>query len=167
MEPGAIAGADDAGTTTRIALRPHDPTTGKAIEKSEIVKGYEYDRGQFVTFTADELKALDIESSKVVDLEMLVPCGDIDPVYLDGSYYLYPDGAISVVPSSCFLFRSLRVCNVRPDETEVRAVSMACRNHCGFPQVKIVCQHIRGIPFECFSTRRPASSSALAGLRNV
>jgi DNA end-binding protein Ku len=96
MEPGAIAGADAAGTATRIALRPHDPTTGEAIEKSEIVKGYEYDRGQLVTFTADELKALDIESSKVVDLEMFVPRGDIDPVYLDSSYYLYPDGAIAV-----------------------------------------------------------------------
>src|SRR5215831_11269956 len=36
--------------------------------------------------------------------------------------------------------------------------------HCGFPQVRIVCQQIRGIPFECFSTRPPASSSALGGL---
>ena len=35
---------------TQIALRPHDPRTGAAIDKSEIVKGYEYDRGQFVTF---------------------------------------------------------------------------------------------------------------------
>jgi non-homologous end joining protein Ku len=34
---------------TRIALRSHGPTTGEAIEKSEIVKGYKYDRGQFVT----------------------------------------------------------------------------------------------------------------------
>jgi len=35
--------------------------------------------------------------------------------------------------------------------------------HCGFPQIKIVCQQIRGIPLECFSTRRPASSAALGG----
>ena len=47
---------------TRIALRPHDPRTGEEIEKSEVVKGYEYGRGQFVTFTAEELKALDVES---------------------------------------------------------------------------------------------------------
>jgi DNA end-binding protein Ku len=96
MEPGATAGADDAGTTTRIALRPHDPTTGEAIEKSEIAEGYEYDRGQFVTLTADELKALDVESSKVVELERFVPRGDIDPVYLDSPYYLYPDGGIAL-----------------------------------------------------------------------
>src|SRR5215472_12417750 len=86
MGPGAIAAADHADTTSRIALRPYDPTTGEAIEKSEIIKGYEYDRGQFVTFTADELKALDVESSKVVDLETFVTRGEIDPVYLDSPY---------------------------------------------------------------------------------
>jgi DNA end-binding protein Ku len=96
MGPGAIEGADRASTATRIALRPHDPTTGEAIEKSEIVKGYEYGRGQFVTLTAEELKALDVESSKVVDLERFVPHGDINPVYLDNPYYLYPDGAVAV-----------------------------------------------------------------------
>jgi DNA end-binding protein Ku len=96
MGPSAIEGADHASAATRIALHPHDPTTGEAIEKSEIVKGYEYERGQFVTFTAEELKALDVESSKVIDLETFVPRGDIDPVYLDSPYYLYPDGAIAV-----------------------------------------------------------------------
>jgi non-homologous end joining protein Ku len=49
-----------------------------------------------VTFTAEELMALDVESSKVVDLERFTPRGDIDPVYLDSPYYLYPDGPIAV-----------------------------------------------------------------------
>ena len=93
VAPGTIEWSDQA---TRIALRPHDPTTGEEIAKSEIVKGYEYGRGQFVTFTADELKALDVESSKVVDLESFVPRGDIDAVYFDSAYYLYPDGPIAV-----------------------------------------------------------------------
>jgi DNA end-binding protein Ku len=89
-------GADQASTATRIALRPHDPRTGEEIEKSEVVKGYEYGGGQFVTFTAEELKTLDVESSKVVDLESFVPRGDIDAVYFDSPYYLYPDGPIAV-----------------------------------------------------------------------
>jgi DNA end-binding protein Ku len=50
----------------------------------------------FVTFTAAELKALDIESSKVIDLEKFVPRSDIDPVYFDSPYYLYPDGPVAV-----------------------------------------------------------------------
>jgi hypothetical protein len=48
------------------------------------------------TFSAEELKALDVESSKVIDLETFVPRGDIDPVYFDTPYYLYPDGSIAV-----------------------------------------------------------------------
>src|SRR6202011_4042155 len=62
----AGANGDESSAATRITLRPHDPGTGEEIEKREVVKGYEYSRGQFLTFTAEELKALDVESSKVV-----------------------------------------------------------------------------------------------------
>ena len=64
---------DQGPAATRITLRPHDPGTGEEIDKREVVKGYEYSRGQFLTFTAEELKALDVESTKIVDLEKFVP----------------------------------------------------------------------------------------------
>jgi DNA end-binding protein Ku len=85
---------------TRITLRPHDPSTGEEVEKEDVVRGYEYERGQYVTFTPDELKALDLESSKVIDLEMFVPRGEVDPVYFNSPYYLYPDGqmALEAIP---------------------------------------------------------------------
>ncbi len=51
--------AEQSRAATRIALRPHDPGAGEEIDKREVVKGYEYGRGQFVTFTPEELKALD------------------------------------------------------------------------------------------------------------
>jgi DNA end-binding protein Ku len=81
---------------TRITLRPHDPSTGEELEKKEVARGYEYQRGQFVTFTPSELKALDLGSSKVIDLEMFVPRGEFDPVYLNTPYYLYPDGQMAL-----------------------------------------------------------------------
>jgi len=87
---------DQSGAVTRITLRPHDPGTGDEVEKNEVVKGYEHQRGQFVTFTPEELKALDVESSEVIDLEKFVPRGEIDPVYFNSPYYLYPDGPIAV-----------------------------------------------------------------------
>jgi DNA end-binding protein Ku len=87
---------DLGSAPSRIMLRPHDPKTGEEIDKREVVKGYEYGRGEFVTFTAEELKALDIPSSKIIDLEKFVSRGDIDPVYLDSPYYLYPDGPVAV-----------------------------------------------------------------------
>src|ERR1700731_3400173 len=100
----AGADGDESPAATRITLRPHDPGTGEEIEKREVVKGYEYSRGQFLTFTDAELKALDVERSKVVDLEKFVPGGDIDQgyfaspydVYSDSPSYFYPDGPIAV-----------------------------------------------------------------------
>ena len=88
----AGADGDESPAATRITLRPHDPGTGEEIEKREVVKGYEYSRGQFLTFTAEELKALDVESSEVIDMEKFVLRGEIDPVYFNSPYYLYPDG---------------------------------------------------------------------------
>jgi DNA end-binding protein Ku len=95
--PGDVPEEEDqTRAAARISLRPHDPSTGEEVEKEEVVKGYEYQRGQFVTFSPEELKALDVESSKVIDLEKFIPRGELDPVYFDHPYYLYPDGPISV-----------------------------------------------------------------------
>src|SRR5438309_10934663 len=92
----AAPDGEQSPAATRITLRPHDPGTGEEIEKREVVKGYEFSRGQFLTFTDEELKALEVESSKVVDLEKFVAGDDIDPIYFDSPYFVYPDGPIAV-----------------------------------------------------------------------
>jgi DNA end-binding protein Ku len=86
---------DAPPSPTRVALHPHDPYTGEEIEREDVVKGYEFERGQFVTFTAEELKALDVESSKIIDLEAFVPRAEVDPIYFSTPYYVYPDGRIA------------------------------------------------------------------------
>ena len=86
---------EDAAPATRIALRPHDPLTGEEIDRDEVRKGYEYERGQFVTFTPEELKALDVESSHTIDLTTLVPRTEVDPLYFNTPYYVYPDGSVA------------------------------------------------------------------------
>jgi len=63
---------EPAAPVSRITLRPHDPTTGKEIEKDEVVRGYEYERGQYVTFTPDELKALDLGSVRKLSNRLLM-----------------------------------------------------------------------------------------------
>ena len=104
-------GEERAEPVTRITLRPHDPTTGEEVEKEEVVRGYEYERGQYVTFTPDELKALDLESSKVIDVEMFVPRAEVDPVYFNSPYYIYPDGQMAV--------EAIRVIGAAMDEANV------------------------------------------------
>src|SRR5207248_6635670 len=78
---------EDIGPATRISLRPHDPATGAEVERGEVVKGYEFERGQFVTFTPAELKALDVESTRRIDLSTFVPRDQLDPVYFNVPYY--------------------------------------------------------------------------------
>ena len=65
---------EDVGPATRIALRPVDCDIGEMIERKEVVKGHEFDRGQFVTFHARWPKALDVESSRTIDLTTFAPC---------------------------------------------------------------------------------------------
>jgi DNA end-binding protein Ku len=156
VPPEATARTDQGGTATRIALRPHDPSTGEEIEKSQVVKGYEYDRGQFVTFSAEELKALDVESSKVIDLERFVPRGDIDPVYFDTSYYLYPDGPIAV--------EALRVIGAAMAEAGVAGIGRLTLSR----RERMVMVEPRGVGMALFALRaadevRPARFGSAVG----
>ncbi len=64
---------------------------GKAVERSEMVKGYEFAKDQYVMFSPEELKALEDATSHSIDIGQFVPLESVDPVYFDGTYYLAPD----------------------------------------------------------------------------
>jgi len=82
-------------TGNRVAQQLVDSKTGDPIDRDQIVKGYEYERGRYVTITDDELKDLQIESSKIIDLDRFVERDEVDPIYLDAPYYVHPDGEIA------------------------------------------------------------------------
>src|SRR5712671_1151840 len=82
-------------TGNRVQQQLIDSQTGEVVDRDQIVKGYEYERGRYVTIDDDELKALQIESSKIIDLERFVDRDEVDPVYLDSPYYVYPDGELA------------------------------------------------------------------------
>jgi DNA end-binding protein Ku len=64
---------------------------GKLVERSEMTKGYEFAKDQYVMFSAEELKALEDETTHSIDISEFVPLESVDPVYFDGTYYLAPD----------------------------------------------------------------------------
>jgi DNA end-binding protein Ku len=64
---------------------------GKPVERSEMTKGYEFAKDQYVMFSAEELKALEDETTHTIDITEFVPIESIDPVYFDGTYFLAPD----------------------------------------------------------------------------
>jgi DNA end-binding protein Ku len=82
-------------TGNRVQQQLIDSQTGEVVDRDQIVKGYEYERGRYVTIDDDELKSLQIESSKIIDLERFVGRDEVDPVYLDTPYYVYPDGELA------------------------------------------------------------------------
>jgi len=61
------------------------------VSRSDMVKGYEFERGQFVLFTDDELKALAEESRQTIDIVSFIPERSVDPLYYDKPYFLAPD----------------------------------------------------------------------------
>jgi DNA end-binding protein Ku len=85
----------NAETGNRLKQQLVDAETGEVVERDRIAKGYEYSRGQYVTVEDEELKALQIESSKIIDLTQFVSRDEVDPVFLDTPYYVYPDGALA------------------------------------------------------------------------
>jgi DNA end-binding protein Ku len=64
---------------------------GELVERSEMIKGYEFAKDQYVQFTADELKALEDTTTHSIDISQFVPLESVDPVYFAGTYYLAPD----------------------------------------------------------------------------
>ncbi len=64
---------------------------GVVVEKDEIGKGYEFSKGQYVLFSAEEIKALDEKATNSIDIAEFVPLAAVDRIYLDKVYYLGPD----------------------------------------------------------------------------
>src|SRR5271167_4284529 len=67
------------------------PVCNRNVERSEIVKGYEYDKDQYALFNEEELDKIEPPSARVMEILEFVKLGDIDPVYFDSSYYLTPE----------------------------------------------------------------------------
>lgn len=81
-------------TNNRIKMITTDPDTGP-IERSELVKGYEISKGEYIILTDEEIKSVKLESTKTIDIERFVPEAEIDRIYWDNPYFLAPDGEMA------------------------------------------------------------------------
>lgn len=75
----------------RLKMQYYCPVDDEVVERSEMVKGYEYARGQYVRFEDDELKALEAEKSNSIEIVEFVPLDRFDFIQVERSYYLGPD----------------------------------------------------------------------------
>ena len=81
-------------TGNRIRYRKVDADSGEEVESSDIIKGYEVSKGEYLELEPEELEAVAIESKRIIDIDEFVPKDEIDELYLNNPYYIVPDGEV-------------------------------------------------------------------------
>jgi DNA end-binding protein Ku len=80
---------------TRIQQKKWCPHCEREVPNTEIVKGFEFEKGRYVVMSEDDLAQVRPESTRVIDLVQFADSASLDPMYVDRTYYLAPDGAIA------------------------------------------------------------------------
>jgi DNA end-binding protein Ku len=80
---------------TRIQQKRWCPHCNREVPNSEIVKGYEFEKGHYVVLTEEDFENVRPESTRVIDLAQFADESAIDPIYVDRAYYLAPDGPVA------------------------------------------------------------------------
>src|SRR5712691_3755151 len=104
--PIKVFPATDAGATlnfnqlhaecqTRIQQKRWCPHCEREVPNTDIVKGFEFDKGRYVVVGEEDLGKVRVESTRVINLEKFTDDTAIDPIYLERPYYLAPDGAVA------------------------------------------------------------------------
>jgi DNA end-binding protein Ku len=81
-------------TGNRIRYRKVDAETGDDVEQSNIIKGYEVAKGQYIELAPEELEAVAIDSKRTIDIDEFVPKSQIDELYIRDPYFIAPDGEV-------------------------------------------------------------------------
>jgi|688.fasta_scaffold259485_2 DNA end-binding protein Ku len=86
---------------TRIQERRWCPHCDRQVDYDEIVKGFEYSKGNYVVVTKEDLEELPLPSKNIINITAFVKAEEIDPLYFNGSYYLEPE---KLAQKPCALF---------------------------------------------------------------
>ncbi len=81
----------DPSDNSRVKQQLINPRTGDVVERKETIKGYEFGKGQYVTFSDEEIKELQEKASPAIEITEFVPLTEVEPIYFEKSYYLGPE----------------------------------------------------------------------------
>jgi DNA end-binding protein Ku len=76
---------------SRVRNRNLCPVCNVVVERTDLVRGYEFEKGQYVQVTDTELDALEAEANSNIELKEFIPIKKVDPVYFEDAHYLAPD----------------------------------------------------------------------------
>jgi DNA end-binding protein Ku len=80
---------------TRIQQKRWCPHCEREVSNSELVKGYEFEKGRYVIVEDEDIQKVRVESTRVINLVQFTDDSEIDPIYVDRAYYLAPDGPMA------------------------------------------------------------------------
>ena len=80
---------------TRIQQKRWCPRCEREVPNTDIVKGYEFEKGRYVVVGDEDIEKVRVESTRVINLERFTDGNAIDPIYLERPYYLAPDGPVA------------------------------------------------------------------------
>jgi DNA end-binding protein Ku len=80
---------------TRIQQKRWCPHCEREVPNSELVKGYEFEKGRYVVVSDEDIQKVRVESTRVINLVQFANDTEIDPIYVDRAYYLAPDGPMA------------------------------------------------------------------------
>jgi DNA end-binding protein Ku len=81
-------------TGNRLKQQNVDSETGEVVPREDTARGYEVGKGQYLIVEDEELDAVQIESTRTIDIDQFVPKTEIDERYIDSPYYIAPDGQV-------------------------------------------------------------------------
>ena len=81
----------DPTDNTRVKQQLINPRTGDVVARKETIKGYEFGKGQYITFSDEEIKELQQKASPAIEITEFVPLDQVEPIYFEKSYYLGPE----------------------------------------------------------------------------
>ena len=104
--PIKVFPATDAGATlsfnqlhaecrTRIQQKRWCPQCQREVANTDLVKGYEFEKGRYVVVDEEDIEKVRVESTRVISLDKFTDDAEIDPIYLERPYYLAPDGPVA------------------------------------------------------------------------
>ena len=122
-------------TNNRIRMQTVDAGTGKPVDRADLVRGFEVSKNKYILLEKEELDAVKLESTRIIDIEEFVDASSIDRIYWDEPYYLAPAGktgieAFSVIQAAMakqekvalgrvVLHTRERVCALEPRDTGI------------------------------------------------
>jgi len=80
---------------TRIQQKRWCPTCNKEVANTELVKGFEFEKGRYVVVSEEDIEKVRPTSTRIIDLVQFDDQSAVDPMYVDRTYYLAPDGQVA------------------------------------------------------------------------